>query len=90
MPLSSITPSQIKVSLFFAALLWLFATVDGNFYVMILLPWAAFMFVTSWKRANPGVAIFEERPAEAPKAAPTAKEAPVAEDPAAPVSPEQA
>ncbi len=80
MPLSSITPSQIKVSLFFAALLWLFATVDGNFYLMILLPWAAFLFVTSWKHANPGVAIFEERPAESPKAEAAPKEAPAAKD----------
>lgn len=63
----SLTPSQLKVSLFFAALLWFVSVLENNFYLMVLIPWAAFIFVTTWKRANPGVAIFEEKPEPAAK-----------------------
>lgn len=58
----SLTPSQVKVSLFFTALLWFVSVLENNFYLMVLIPWAAFIFLTSWKRANPGMAIFEEKP----------------------------
>lgn len=71
----SLTPSQLKVSLFFAALLWFASVLENNFYMMVVIPWAVFLYVTSWKRQNPGVAIFEERAVAAPKAA-----EPVAED----------
>jgi hypothetical protein len=63
----SLTPSQLKVSLFFAALLWFVSVLENNFYLMVLIPWAAFIFVTTWKRANPAVAIFEEKPEPKPK-----------------------
>jgi hypothetical protein len=64
--LTLITPSQLKVSLFFAALLWLYAAVDANFYLMILLPWLVFFVATTWKSANPSVAIFDEKDDEEP------------------------
>jgi hypothetical protein len=76
--LTLITASQLKVSLFFAALLWLYAAVDGNFYLMILLPWIVFIVATTWKSANPGVAIFDEKDEEEAPAKKEEKAEPVA------------
>jgi hypothetical protein len=58
----SLTPSQLKVTLFFAALLWFVSVLENNFYLMVILPWAAYMYVSAWKRAHPGLAIFDEKP----------------------------
>lgn len=62
MSLLSLTPSQLKVTLFFTALLWFVSVLENNFYLMVILPWAAFMYVSAWKNAHPGVAIFDEKP----------------------------
>jgi len=68
-PLSSLTPSQLKVSLFFVALLWFVSVLENNFYLMVILPWASYLAITTWKRGNPGIAIFEEKAVEKEKAA---------------------
>ncbi len=83
MSLLSLTPSQLKVSLFFAALVWFVSVLKSDFYMMVILPWAAFLLVTSWKRQNPGVAIFEEKAAPTPDAKPEAPRPSEAEAPQA-------
>lgn len=72
--MTSLTPAQLKVSVFFAALLWFASVIESNFYLMVIIPWAAFMLLSTWKQKNPHVAIFEEK-AEPVKAAPAAEAA---------------